>query len=104
MIGKLEKESAAIVPTQLERILLAAALLALRFATMAFLYQWAFAPAVAEILTVPSGAIASRILPTLVVAMVGAFGAVQLFDCVGWIVRGVAECLVARRVRDGRKG
>ncbi|QRR11791.1 hypothetical protein FPJ27_36915 (plasmid) [Burkholderia sp. MS455] len=104
MTRKLEKESAAIVPTHLERILLGSVLLALRFATMAFLYQWAFAPAIAEVSEAPSGAIAVRIMPALVVAMVAVFGVVQLCDCVGWLVRGLAEYVVARRTRVGRQG
>ncbi|WP_410199467.1 hypothetical protein [Burkholderia cenocepacia] len=104
MTKTLEKESATITPTRLERVFLATALLVLRIATMAYLYQWAFAPAIAEILKAPSGSIASRVLPALVVAMVAVFGAVQVFDSVGRLVRGVAECVVARRARDGRQG
>lgn len=104
MTGNPENVSATIVPTRLERILMAIALLVLRFATMAYLYQWAFAPAIEEILEVPSDSIALRVLPVLVLAMVAVFGAIQVFDCAGWFVRCVAECLVARRVRDGRQG
>ncbi|MBJ9594089.1 hypothetical protein QZM43_32300 [Burkholderia orbicola] len=103
MTRKPETESAEVVPTRAERAVMEIARLVFYVAAMTFLYQWAFAPAIAEILKMPATAIGSRIGAALGLALVAIFGSVQLFDCIGWVIQGVFECVACRRARGGRQ-
>ncbi|WP_325086103.1 hypothetical protein [Burkholderia contaminans] len=51
----------------------------------------------------PADAVGSRIAAALGLAMVAVFGAVQLFEVIGWLIYGAFECYAALRARGGQQ-
>ncbi|EJH9638098.1 TPA: hypothetical protein QDC27_002650 [Burkholderia cepacia ATCC 25416] len=103
MTGNLDRESAEPVPTRVEQVVMVIARLVVGVIVMIFVYQWAFEPAIAEILKMPADAVGSRIAAALGLAMVAVFGAVQLFEVIGWLIYGAFECYAALRARGGQQ-